>query len=478
MVIHTKKIIHIIPILYNILILYSNHHLLISSKIIIPFGHYDSSPDSFIINYSDNFIYTEIQAGSYSSYPNGKKLGIFLSLKSNCFEITQRDICPSSSFYDKNNSLSYKYYSDFSHDNFYFSEEVKEIPFTYKEKYTSENKFFCGDLGFRFIKTNMCKEEENLMLNLKKDKYITSYDVSFKFNEYKEYDNYDNLKGEVIIGELPDIYDSDNYFSEQYNTDYTYGGKNSIMYQLNFDKVYAMQKSQIQILQNKDNKEDIIIAFEINYGLISGPGVYQNYIENNFFNKSDIKNLCIKKKEERNALDYDIYICEENIKSKFDLFPELKFYYQKFDYNFTFNSKDLFMKKNNKYYFKVTFLGKGYKQWRFGLPFFMKYRLVFNQDTLTIGFYNDNIKHNNDNNGSYNLLTKFWFWIIIILILFGLIFGSIFIYKKFFGNNRRKKANELDDEFDYEAKRDKADNLKSNENNDKNKLFENENEYK
>ena len=68
------------------------------------------------------------------------------------------------------------------------------------------------------------------MLNLKKDKYITSYDVSFKFNEYKEYDNYDNLKGEVIIGELPDIYDSDNYFSEQYNTDYTYGGKNSIMY--------------------------------------------------------------------------------------------------------------------------------------------------------------------------------------------------------------------------------------------------------
>ena len=205
--------------------------------------------------------------------------------------------------------------------------------------------------------------------------------------------------------------------------------------------------------------------------------MYQNYIENNFFNKSDIKNLCIKKKEERNALDYDIYICEENIKSKFDLFPELKFYYQKFDYNFTFNSKDLFMKKNNKYYFKVTFLGQGYKQWRFGLPFFMKYRLVFNQDTLTIGFYNDNIKHNNDN-GSYNLLTKFWFWIIIILILFGLIFGSIFIYKKFFGNNRRKKANELDDEFDYEAKRDKADNLNSNENNDKNKLFENENEDK
>ena len=40
--------------------------------------------------------------------------------------------------------------------------------------------------------------------------------------------------------------------------------------------------------QYKDNKEDIIIAFEINYGLISGPGVYQNYIENNFFNKSDI----------------------------------------------------------------------------------------------------------------------------------------------------------------------------------------------
>ena len=46
------------------------------------------------------------------------------------------------------------------------------------------------------------------------------------------------------------------------------------------------------------------------------------------------------------------------------------------------------MLKNNKYYFKVIFIA-GLKNWRFGLPFFLKYHLVFNQDTKQIGFYTD-----------------------------------------------------------------------------------------
>ena len=159
-------------------------------------------------------------------------------------------------------------------------------------------------------------------------------------------------------------------------------------------------------------------------------------------------------------MDYDIYICNKDIESKFYLFPELIFYKQNHNFNFKFNYEDLFMIKNNKYYFKVIFIG-GLKNWRFGLPFFLKYQLVFNQDTKQIGFYTDCITKEEDKSK-----INIWIWIVIPIAVLGIVVATVFISKKLFGNNnRRKKANELDDEFDYET----DDKIKKD---NENKLFE------
>jgi len=62
-------------------------------------------------------------------------------------------------------------------------------------------------------------------------------------------------------------------------------------------------------------------------------------------------------------------------------------------YNFTFSlsDDDLFIEINNKFYFLVAFPENEdniyYIQCFLGLPFYLKYRLTFNFDLKTIGFY-------------------------------------------------------------------------------------------
>ena len=95
--------------------------------------------------------------------------------------------------------------------------------------------------------------------------------------------------------------------------------------------------------------------------------------------------------------------------------------------------------------------------------------MVFNQDTKQIGFYNDNIVNKEENNNGSNSI---YIWIILVIVIVALVVIAVLATKYIFGKNiRRKKANELDDGFDYEAHKEVKN---ENCNEDKNKLFENE----
>ena len=463
-----------------ILSIFFYHHIFIQSKIVIPFNYYHNNIDSFIEKYTTDLLYSEIQSGSYSPSNNGKKMSIFLNLKNSRFFLSERKVCPLTSYYNKDESTSYKYDNKISYDTFYFYTDIQassmkkydEISFGYSNDGISNN--ICGDMGLNMV-NNYENEKENIVFSLKNKKYINNYDLSFKFNEKKPFDNYGNLKGVVVIGEFPHEYDKNEFYFEQFkSTSVDIISRNE--WTLKIDKLYVgLKDNQKSILQNIDNSNEFLIKFEISYGLITGPDVYLDYIEENFFNKSEIANLCKKSKEYGNTFDYDIFVCENDIKTKFNLFPELSFYCGNFDYNFTFNYEDLFMLRNNKYYFKIIFIGGGYKLWRFGIPFLLKYRLVFNQDKKQISFYDDNIKvskvADNDNNNN-SIFKSIWFWIILVFVIVAIIIVTILISKKIFGGKKRlKKANELNDGFVYEEKRDETNN---NNNQNKNVLFENE----
>ena len=96
--------------------------------------------------------------------------------------------------------------------------------------------------------------------------------------------------------------------------------------------------------------------------------------------------------------------------------------------------------------------------WYLGLPFLKKYQFIFNYDSKSIGFYNENIKEknndcenekNNDGNFFKKLNMRIIIEIVVGIILIGLIVIA-FVIGKSINYKRKKRANELtDDNFEY-----------------------------
>ena len=93
--------------------------------------------------------------------------------------------------------------------------------------------------------------------------------------------------------------------------------------------------------------------------------------------------------------------------------------------------------------------------WKFGEIFLKKYYIVFNQDEKTVGYYlnmeeEKKPKNKGNNFGEKNTQSIYSILIVIAILIFMFV-GSIFLVI-YFNNKkyRKKKANELDDEYNYE----------------------------
>ena len=96
--------------------------------------------------------------------------------------------------------------------------------------------------------------------------------------------------------------------------------------------------------------------------------------------------------------------------------------------------------------------------WVIGKHFYLKYTLVYNGDAKTIGFYNKN--NINEKKGNNKLLFELnAFKIVIIIILFltfiFLVIRISYYFGKQFNLIRKRHANELDDNYDYNTYTDK-----------------------
>ena len=86
-----------------------------------------------------------------------------------------------------------------------------------------------------------------------------------------------------------------------------------------------------------------------------------------------------------------------------------------------------------------------------------KYLLTFNYDTKMIGFYDKNIKVKVESKEE-EIITKYYYEhdskiiiIFIIVFIIVLIIG-FFLGKKLYDTKRKKKANELIDDYEYESR--------------------------
>ena len=472
-----------ITILILLLLIYN-----ISCTIYIPFKilEYDNnnnffSPSYMIKYWKEPNIFSELLIGNPP-----QKIGVTFNTKNYELNLFQNMCDIPNSFYNKEISSTYKYIKSINY-NYYFNSQlncsiINEIIYLptdqsqnnkigienfniiysdnkveeFKKNYFNKQEYkyhlnTCINIGFQSSQSVGFGYDMNFVDQIKHYKknnisLIKDYDWSFKFIT-------DN-SGFLIIGEKPHEFDKNNYKKEQLLFS---GSKNRYYtsdWYLEFNSIYHTGiRENNNSLYNSSFYHDSSVKFDLNLGLIEGTNNYENSIKNDFFTPLINQKICFSEEVE----EYRIYYCDK--KQSFNYiekyFPILKFCMKQYDMCFEFDYKDLFREKKGILYFLVIFKSKEKKVYRFtiGQMLLKKYLITFNYDTKMIGFYNKNIKIKENENKKLKIYYEYKFKIIIILILvfiLNLIIG-FFLGKKIYEKTRKKKLNELNDDYKYES---------------------------
>ena len=373
------------------------------------------------------------------------------------------------------------------------------------ENYThSINDSFITEIGLNLPLRSLGNACPNFISDLKNGKIINKLIWSLKYN--CKYD------GEFIIGDELSEYNSKKYAESQYFTIY-YKNK----YIIDFNLVYIQDKQY----NYKNKKDDYLIKhrfnntkayIHINSEVIIGTYDYKEYIDKNFFNLLVNKSICkidiisYNSSNKKYDNDYYVYSCSSRFflgqtslrfpsTNYYEEFPSLVFSSKQIEYNFELTRDNLFELISDRYYFLVIFKKYNNKNekdiWYIGEPFYKKFGITFNLDAKTIGFYlnkekisknneekeNDDIKDNNhnkmNNEGKENTTqneiekkegnNKSKIRINIIKYTVEIIVVSFLILISYYigvtvRERRRKRANELKDNYEYLPEKNKNNN--------------------
>lgn len=382
--------------------------------------HSKSNLYEYLKNYH---IYTEILIGTPS-----QKIETKLTMEYSPFSIKSKEI---EGKYDENASSTFSksksYIIDFYMQKFkqgYYSTDIMkmqklngkelEVNVSYilatKLEYKRELPY--GQIGLKMEDISIVRDQL-FISNLKKKDYINSYTFCFEFKNDDE--------GDIIIGEYPHQYNK-NYNQKYYHN--TQKADSNGNWKFSFDNI-SWNNQSFNLIKD--------VKIYIDLGIIEGTKQYREFLEEKYLNISK----CERNLYSKDSLFY--YTCPSSL--DITKFPPLQFYSKDLNFTFVLDHNDLFIKDNDKYLFLITFGNYRADNWVFGRLFLKKYKLIFNIDKKTIGFYSDNIT----NKKKGNLII--WIFVFILgLIIFGLIY---LIYKKSILLRRKKRANEIFDEYDY-----------------------------
>ena len=398
------------------------------------------------INYFNDLyqylLYTTLNIGT----PSQQMLGIF-NPDSTAFTIGNQDNCYKKAQYNysftnsKSSNIIKKIEGDDYFPGYYILndtiklytiensskkfEEINDFQLRYDEpkrswgKVDTNDKLFCGDIGFQIDKQQ--EPWAKFLKQLNDKNLISSYIITMNYSSDHE--------GNFYIGEYPHEYNPDYYKESQLVTTNAIPRKSFSLFRILMNDIY-IQTITNDIIKLKLNE----VFFHLELGLIVCPIEYYNYITNKFFNK---------------------------------YFPSLHFYHSDLNISFSLNYKDLFEAKDNKYYFLIIYSTFSASYWKLGKPFLKKYQITLNLDAKSISFYQNyaigdddkNINNNENNDGKANN-------IVLIIVCVGLslilVVVSYFFIKNIKKEKKKKRANELkDDDYEYNADEEngKSDNL-------------------
>lgn len=335
-----------------------------------------------------------------------------------------------------------------------FYESVNSTNLSLIEKYylyytadlDKERNFLCGTIGLSLIKYETYDSEHDEI-----EYYLKYYRSQNNYFSFFCYNNKDYFVNKIFLHEeFKDI------FKEVKNISWINPilTDNSQRWDIYMNDIFYNN-----IYLKKRNIVELNPLFE----LIAGTNEYKSNIFNDFFKFYLDQKIC----SINEIRDYHIFECDEN---KFDIkdiksFPALYILNNNINHIFEISGEDLFIKLNNKYYFKIVFpIKRNDDKWILGKIFLRKYPVIFSPLNRLVGFYinpnkgiiNERDKESKEIKDKYN--KKEYFPKIIYLYIFiGIIFSllGIFIGKKLF-MNRKKKLNELvDDYYQYDSENEK-----------------------
>lgn len=303
-------------------------------------------------------------------------------------------------------------------------------------------------------------EEINFINELKKSGIIDNYYFTYKFIT--------SSSGEVIIGGLPHEYYNNSKLYKEYQflkINSNSANDYNLPWSILFNKIYVEDKNNSKFIVQNNAKSYIVPSL----GFIIGTTQYKKLILEHYFNPLINEGKCQLERINNILMNndilnlknsyFDIFSCDANkIKDIHkSSFPYLRFQLNDFDFTFYFFFYYLFFEFKERHYFLVLFPEDDYSNdaWYLGLPFLRRYQFIFNHDSKTIGFYNENLKEKNitnDKNKSFNVNYKIIILIVTIILIIGLIYAAFKIGFNM-SKQRKKRANELtDDNFEYFSK--------------------------
>ena len=298
----------------------------------------------------------------------------------------------------------------------------------------------------------------SLYSNLKENNYISN-SVWFLFYFKKSDENQDENEGVLVYGEdpfnfFPNKYNSSNIaFTQGINQEYDYRNYWSIVF--NEAKMKIDNTNEEFILDN--NVQGVV---NHNYKTIVGSQKYQEFIEEKFFGNYVGNGICFKR-----LLNDKFYyfVCDSNLITMSDIKKKFyNIYLKQIDFNYIFelNANDLFVTRGDKIFFLVVFnKNNPTNSFLLGSIFFKKYFFYFDNNKNQIGFVQENNNDNNNNNNKKEVITVHWYnsvgTVIALIFVFLLIGVGGFYFGRKIYNRRKLRANELEDEFDYNIPKDK-----------------------
>ena len=398
---------------------------------------FEDSLSTYNPNLSENFKSLKTNIISYGSVNKGSLV---------------RDNC---SFFIDTNLTKYK-----KVDNFCYLFGNYSNP---ENKKLSQDKF-CGVIGITKENYDLYFYDENFIIYLKKEKIIDSYSCCFLyFDKENSYNINESIKnkydGFYIIGinekDYFNIFNTRNikigYFAKSNHFDF---------FGYNFDKIFFYDSFNNEIICSNNTLFEVVL----DYNYILSDKEYFNKIKKYFFEKFLENKICI---EEDSDIIYGgqshLLICNINIKENLEQFPNLYFFNRELSFTFNLDYKDVFYEQDNKIYFLIIGkdMSKNNNVWRFGKIFMKKYPFIFDIDKKTISFihldkFGDGNNHKKNKNKIKNnyFIKRFKDVFLYSLLFIGILIG-LFIGKRIWNKQRKLKANELEEQFDYASNNNK-----------------------